>query len=165
MKKHTKLTDEEKAYIREHLPQSTCVQVAKRLGRTPSAVAKYAKRHGVSYNKALVAQIKAANITSVNWSEEHAKKISDAIKEKFRKDRRRLNWGLEQKTKWNVERLPRAITDARARLKWRHNYVMDDLRIRHDDPYNIYYDSETKRTPNEAYFTKKYGFKFIPLEE
>lgn len=163
MRKYNKFTEKEKAYIREHLPQSTYAQVARDLGRPAVSVLQHARAHGISHNKALANRIKGANL---EHSERLNAKVSEAIQEKYRKERLRLKWGLEQKTKWRVGRAPKRVVVARSRLKCNYNYVLENLQLCYDaNPYAIYYDSETRRSPNEAYFTEKYGFKFLPLDE
>lgn len=159
-------SEKEKAYIHEHLPRSTCAQVARELGRGKSGVAKYAKRNGIHYDQGKVEQIKAGDIKPEKRGKEWRKKISESRKEIFRKERMRLKWGLAQRTRLSIDRMPRKTKDVRLQLKYRCDYVLEDIRhSQNANPYNIYYDSETRRSPNEAYFAEKYGFKFIPLDE
>lgn len=159
-------SDKEKAYIRKHLPQSTCAQVARDLGREKSGIAKYAKRNGIPYDQRKVEQIRAGDLKPENRSKEWREKISKSRKEIFRKERMRLKWGLPQRTRLSVDRMPRMTKDVRLQLKYRCDYVLEDLRhSQNADPYAVYYDSETKRSKKEAYFTEKYGFKFIPLND
>ena len=161
MRKYKRLTDEEKAYIREHLPQSTYAQVARELGRLSATVAWFDRKNGIGYSEAAVRSIRGANFRNENnrAREARMKKMSETRKEMFAKERRRAKWGLAQRTKIRAcATAPSKVIIARSNLKIRHNYVLEDCRAFNAPPYNIYYDSETRRSKNEAYYTEKYGF-------
>lgn len=166
MRKYKRLTDEEKAYIREHLPRSTYAQVARELDRRRNTVAEFAHRNGIEHSEAAVRLACSAYIKNQSSRDREArmKKMSETRKEMFAKECRRAKWGIAQQTKLRVcAAAPSKVMQARYNLERQHNYVLEDCRAFNASPYNIYYDSETKRTPNEAYYTEKYGFKFIPL--
>lgn len=167
MRKYARLTDEEKAYIRKHLPQSTYAQVARDLDQRYATVVHFAHHNGIENSKAAVRSACGAHIRSESSRDREArfKKMAETRKETFRKERLRAKWGLGQKTKIRAcAAASKAVMVARYNLKNQHNYVLEDCRAFDANPYNVYYDSETKRTPNEAYYAEKYGFKFIPLD-
>lgn len=166
-RKPVRITEEEGAYIREHLPHSTYTQVARDLGRHRNVVSYYAARHGIPYSKE-AGRRAATEACSLAWrtkGESISKKMSETKKEIFRKERMRFRWGLEQKTRYTVKPMPERIRMARRDLKRRRDYIMEDCHFFDSDPYVIYYDSQTRRTPNEDYFAEKYGFKFLPLDD
>lgn len=167
MKEYNKLTDEEKTYIREHAPKSTYAQVARELRRRYTAVAYYARQNEIENSKAAVRLACSAYLGNESSRDREArfKKMAETRKEMFRKERRRAKWGLEQRTKIRAcAAASKAVLVARYNLKNQRNYVLEDCRAFNASPYNIYYDSDTKRSPNEAYYTEKYRFKFIPLD-
>lgn len=167
MRKYARLTEEEKAYIREHLPQSTYAQVARELGRQSTTVIWFARRNGIEHSKAAVRLACGAHLRNESSRDRAArfKKIAETRKEMYRKERRRVKWGLERRTKINAcATAPNKVIVARHHLKSQRSYVLEDCRAFNGNPYNVYYDSETMRSPNEAYYTEKYGFKFIPLD-
>lgn len=166
-RKPVRITEEEGAYIREHLPHSTHIQVAKDLGRHRNTVSYYAACHGIPYSKEAGrrAAAEACSLARKTKGESISKKISETKKEIFRKERMRVRWGLEQKTKYTVKPMPKRIQTARKGLKRRRDYIIEDCHFFDSDPYVIYYDSKTRRTPNEDYFAKEYGFKFLPLDD
>ncbi len=166
-RKPVRITEEEDAYIREHLPHSTYTQVARDLGRHRDTVSDYAARHGIPYSKE-AGRRAATEAFWLAWKikgESISKKISETRKEIFRKERMRIRWGLEQRTRCVVKPMPKRIRMARGELKRRRDYIVEDCHFFDSDPYVIYYDSKTRRTPNEDYFVQKYGFKFLPLDE
>lgn len=168
MRKYARLTEEEKAYIREHLPHSTYAQVARELDRRYATVVDFAHRNGIENSKAAVRLACGAHVRNESSHDREArfKKMAETRKEMFRKERRRVKWGLEQRTKVRTcAAASKAVMTARYNLKNQHSYVLEECRAFNGNPYNIYYDSETRRSPNEAYFTEKYGFKFILLDE
>lgn len=167
MRKYNKLTQEEKAYIREHAPKSTYAQVARELGRLPATVIYFAHRNGIEFSKDAFRSALGANFRSESSRDREARfrKLSQTRKNIIAKERRRVRWGLEQQTKIKACAMPRDVRVCRYNLRARCDYVLENCRILGNDPYAIYYDSETRRSPNEAYFTEKYGFKFIPLDE
>lgn len=166
MRKYNKLTDEEKAYIREHLPQSTYAQVARELDRRHATVAYFAHQNGIENSKAAVRSACGEHLRSESSRDREARfaKMAETRKNIIAKERRRVKWGLEQRTKIKACAMPRDVRVVRYNLRARCDYVLENCRVIGGDPYNIYYDSETRRSPNEAYFAEKYGFKFTPLD-
>ena len=167
MRKYKRLTEEEKAYIREHAPKSTYAQVARELGRRYNTVTYFARQNGTGHSEAAFRLACGAYIKNQSSRDREArmKKMSETRKEMFARERRRAKWGMEQRTKLRAcAAAPHKVVIARYYLKNQHSYVLEDCRAFSASPYNVYYDSETKRSKNEAYYTEKYGFKFIPLD-
>lgn len=168
MRKYNKLTDEEKTYIREHAPKSTYAQVARELNRRYATVVRFAHHNGTENSKAAVRLACGAYIRNESSRDREArfKKMAETRKEMLRKERRRVKWGLDQRTKIRAcATATKAVMVARYNLKNQHNYVLEDCRAFNANPYAVYYDSQTKRSSNEAYYAVKYGFKFISLDD
>ncbi len=168
MRRHLRrLTDEEKAYILEHLPHSTYTQVGVDLGRNISTVRLFAVANGISYNKD-VAHRRCSENAKRLWQtrrESLRAALSKSVREMIRKERMRENWGLERKTKFVFKRMAGRQSYVKSYLKRNYDYLVHSGNKPDVDPLVLYYDSETKRTPNEAYFAEKYGFTFLPLDE
>lgn len=92
------------------------------------------------------------------------KQRGEARKELIRKERIRVNWGMERETKLYIPYDPIGPK----RISFRNNckkagYIPG--RARDDrDKWNIYYNSKTNRTPIREANGKKLGFNFIELE-
>lgn len=162
------LTEGEKTYIREHLPRSTYSQVARDIGRNVSCVWRYAQRNNraASIEEGKAARRKALELYYTEENKRlHNEKIKKSIVRMIKKEHLRVRWGLEQKTNRRIDLAPYYIKRIRYRLKKQMNYVTQECRNhRRGDMYAIYYDSETRRSPREDYYTRTYGFKFIPLD-
>lgn len=98
-------------------------------------------------------------------SESLLKKKAETIKKKYRMERFRMMSGLPQETKWRVSLIPKRIRGAMWRIVRKYNYFKPDT-----DTCTLYYDSQTKRLPNdykynEEYYIKKYGIEFVEGED
>ena len=108
-----------------------------------------------------------------NWLNELKEKDPETYQKKIRemgetrraiyeKERKRLKWGLPQKTRYRVKIKPvdRKVYDMRYRLKRSRNYYGDD-----DHVTWLYYDSQTKRSEELEQRAKELGLKIIQGEE
>ena len=90
MRKYKRLTDEEKAYIREHLLQSTYAQVARELDRRRNTVEEFAHKNGIKHSEAAARLASSANLRKQSSRDREAriKKMSKTRKEIFARERR-----------------------------------------------------------------------------
>lgn len=90
---------------------------------------------------------------------EHQRKaFSASLKTTYRHEKYLLQSGLAQNTKMKISLVPQKTRYAINSLKTRYNYFQDK-KVGGD--YTLYYDSETRRTPNEQHFAEKYKLKFV----
>lgn len=80
----------------------------------------------------------------------------------YEKERKRLKWGLPQKTRYRVKIKPvdRKVYDMRYRMKKSRNYYVDDEHVTW-----LYYDSQTRRSEELEQRAKELGLKIMQGEE
>ena len=80
----------------------------------------------------------------------------------YEKERKRLKWGLPQKTRYRVKIKPvdRKVYDMRYRMKRSRNYYVDDEHVTW-----LYYDSQTRRSEELEQRAKELGLKIMKGEE
>ena len=113
------------------------------------------------------------NASGRNWLTELREADPEAYQKKMRemgetrraiweKERKRLKWGLPQKTRYRVKIKPvdRKVYDIRYRLKRSRNYYVDDEHVTW-----LYYDSKTMRSEELEQRAKELGLKIIQGEE
>ena len=96
------------------------------------------------------------------------KMFTEASREKLRKsrnrlirmERRRILGGEPQKTRIYLNILPLRVRQAKRNLCKRRGYFCF-----RDEPYTLYYDGGTTRSPEERYFTEKYGLRFMEADD
>lgn len=74
----------------------------------------------------------------------------------MRMERFRIMSGMRQQTKLRISILPKKTSNSIRRLVTLHNYFRSET-----DSLTLHYDEQTRRTPNEEYFSRRYGIKFI----
>ena len=74
----------------------------------------------------------------------------------MRMERFRIMSGMRQQTKLWISILPKKTSNSIRRLVTLHNYFRSET-----DSLTLHYDEQTRRTPNEEYFSRRYGIKFI----
>lgn len=141
-------------------PTMSLREVADKLHCGRSTVKRYADRNDLKYTpetenrlyeKSVMNNIRRClAIRSIDYA-----KMSRSRKQLFQMEYARELAGLNRKSHL---RLSRVTSKARVVI-WRLCKVYDYYYDR-DYPWIIWYDSETKRNPNEGYYTEKYGIKF-----
>ncbi len=146
--------------IRRYYPHYTASEIATMRPEgfkiSKSRVLEWAERLGVKHTPETLLRIRAKqqkNIRSAHTEEGIRKRI-----EKIRRTRLmenfRHNSGIPQKTKLKMKRIPQRYVRAAWHLEKKHGY------IRTTDYYTLWWDENTRRTPNERMYEQKYGFKF-----
>lgn len=113
------------------------------------------------------------NASGRNWINELKEKDPEAYQKKiqemgetrraiYEKERKRLKWGLPQKTRYRVKIKPvdRRVYDMRYRLKRSRNYYVDDEHVTW-----LYYNSQTRRSEELEQRAKELGIKIMKGEE
>lgn len=160
------VVDRRRAYVREHWCEQPVSEIAKALGCHASSVYKIARKLGLGYSEEWVenrVKTKKRNLAKAQAEEVHARG-GKSRSETYRKERLRVLYGLEQRTRLKLPSLPLKVYYAKWYLMNKYNYFEVE-----GDAYAIGYDSETRRIPdkrkyNEEYYSKKYGVKFMEGE-
>ena len=125
------------------------------------------------YNTKLSEGLREYNSKGRNWINELREKDPEAYQKKIQemgetrraiwdKERKRLKWGLPQKTRYRVKIKPvdRKVYDMRYRMKRSRNYYVDDEHVTW-----LYYDSQTRRSEELEQRAKELGLKIMKGEE
>lgn len=149
--------------VREHFPTMTERMIVARfdipLTSIHRIVVKYGFVHSPEFQRKLT-EDSVRRMRALHADKNVQKKINDIKRRQYIMEKFRVLSGLPQKTNIRVKVLSKHLNCARANLRSRHNYFV----VKGDDPLVICYDSKTRRTPNEQYYSEKYGFKFIQAE-
>ncbi len=156
--------DEIYRIVRELYPTHTSVEIAKMTGLTLSQINNVARRAGVRHTADTYERIKAETLARLNSRDVKEKRIRK-VRQTYMADKFRAKSGMRQRTR---VRFGRNITNAegciRKGLVHRYGYVYDR---EYGDLFALFYNSETKRLPEERerHYSEKYNFKFLPMEE
>ena len=125
------------------------------------------------YNTKLSEGLREYNSQGRNWLNELKEKDPEAYQKKiqemgetrraiYEKERKRLKWGLPQKTRYRVKIKPvdRRVYDMRYRMKRSRNYYGDGEHVTW-----LYYDSHTRRSEELEQRAKELGLKIMQGEE
>lgn len=106
----------------------------------------------IANSKAAIARLRQDEERNARWREN----ISKGLRELCKAEKRRVMFGLEQKTKRKVTKSPR--------FKYEHRCRMRSLGYIIDRGGNIaYYTNETKRNETKENTARKYGIRIEPL--
>lgn len=162
---------EEAVRKREYIRSRWCVlpaaEIAADLGCDESLVYKVAWKLGLEYPKDWVESRRKISLGNLvgSHSKEACAKRGRTYSETYRKEKMRVKYGLEQRTRLKIPSISKKAYNARKNLEYNFNYFPIE-----GDEYALGYDSETRRIVdkpkyNEEYYSKKYGLKFIEGEE
>lgn len=144
-KKSKHLNAEQLAYIEAHYPNESNEQIAETLGLSKWTIKSRAEQYGWHKSKEYIKNlnreraIQYENYKRVNTPEAHTK-AQETRKKLYEKERLRLKWGLEQKTKRHFRTEPVQKLLQRNRLQ-RQGYIIDEKNL------IAYYTDKTKRCP------------------
>lgn len=158
MGKVIKYTIQEIESIRRLYPTHSSREIAEKINRTESGIAKVAKRLGLKHDEKTnqrIKNIRRNNLMNIRFPSDWKERLSSSRKKIYRSETRLILMGKAQKTKLRILRIPHKTSKAMSRLKGKCNYFCED-----NNDMVLYYDSETNRTENEQYYTIKYGIKF-----
>lgn len=159
--------DRKREYIKAHWCVQSAREIAAALRCDVSLIYLVAKKElGLKYPKEWTEsqkKISQKNLVNSHTKEVHAK-IGKSRSKTYEKEKLRVKYGLEQKTKLRISKISRKVYYAKRSLIYKFNYFMID-----GDEYALGYDSETRRIVdkpkyNEEYYSNKYGLKFIEGE-
>lgn len=94
----------------------------------------------------------------VTFSEQSMRKRVESYKRSFNSDKRRVLFGLPQKTKMKVTKKPRALNMLKYKMR-KNGYVFPE------SGRSAYYDENTKRLPvSEKHIIEKFGYKIYEAQ-
>lgn len=138
-------------------------ELAKKIGKSQKYTCEMAKRLGLRHTeeeKAEILESARHRMHAFNKSADFKRKRVEAQRESIKKERLRMRYGLRQKTGMKLSELPRNVIIVKCRLRGLRQYF--DIE---GEPYSVGYDSNTKRSPQEQYYTKRYGLEFFEVED
>ncbi len=152
--------------LRAMWPTMSATEIAAKTGWHKSLIYKWAKIYGLRHDEETKRRLNTKRVSNIEKS--HTPEIYDKIRKarchNHRMERFRVMSGLPQKTKYHISMVPRRVLFAVSGLCTRRNYYRDP-----NDPYTLYYDSQTRRCDSksyyEDYYTRKYGIRFVQGEE
>lgn len=155
---------ERQRIVRELYPNHTAAEIEEMTGIPSMCVTNTARSIGVRHSRETYQRILAKTAKGLRTPEASEKRIK-AIRKAFAADRLRANSGMKQRTKFKFgHAISPAQNCARGWLMRKYNYFYDKD---YGDCFALFYDSNTKRLPEERerYYSEKYKFKFLPADE
>ena len=139
------LTREQIDYIRKHFAYTQNKDLARDLGLSLSTITNIRKKYHLAKSpEHLKAMHRACGLASskcsnnIELTPEILRKRADSFKKTYRVEKARVHFGLEQKTKIKISRLPRKMVRQRYYLRTR-GYVINDTTL------TAYYTDSTRR--------------------
>lgn len=157
------INDTTVAKIIELYPNHTSREIASMLSISRTTVNFYARKNNIIHSAEFRGAIHERVLSSLN-SDAAKKKRKATQQQKKRRlymmERFRLMSGDKQKTKVHISKVSVGARKIISKYINKYNYFQVE-----DEPFTLYYDSETKRTRTEKYVTEKYRIKFIPADD
>lgn len=150
------ISEEVKERIKEMYRDMSDREISRALHLSKSTVGKYAKRMGLQHADGLIEAKMAHREKPTKITESMRQRISARKKAVYESELRRKVLGLPVRTKYKYSLLSKSAKQACRYLCYGRGYFRDE-----DDDWVLYYDEETRRSPNEAYFLEKYRFRFV----
>lgn len=146
--------------VRRLWPDHTGTEIQALTGMRFNRAEKIARELGLKHSAETMQRIKAKRaeeLKRVHHDPEAQRRKTAKWKATRRLDEMRVLACEPQRTRFKFCKEPKGAYSIRHLLLCRYNYFTAD-----GDKRTFYYDAETRRTPKEAYHTRKYGFKFAP---
>ncbi len=147
--------------VRSRYPTMTASEIGLEYGLCPSTVRKWARRLGVGHTPETLERIRRGQEANraKGRTEEASRKRAKLWKRRRRADELRVLSGLPQKTAHRFKKMPsRCYKAIWYYVNYRGYFQVDG------EPFNLYYDGQTRRTPFEERAAGKYGIRFLPAD-
>lgn len=154
------ISDEHKAEIARLYPIMSVGEISDLLGITKSSVIWQAKKQGLAHNEETQKRIKEKKYSSLKkyWNEETYAKNGRRHHLLYKREELRVMSGKPQQTNIKLRKLTQRALNAKMYLRKTHNYFYSK-----GEPFVLCFDSETKRSKKEEFYTEKFGFKFVSV--
>ena len=142
-------------------PHMTASEIARETGMCKSTVNHWARRLGVAHSPETLERIarEQAARRATAWTAETARKRAEATRRRRRMDELRILSGQPQETRFRFKRMPRRCYKAIWHYVNHRGYFQVD-----GEPYSLYYDGQTRRTPLEDRAAARHGLRFLPAD-
>lgn len=177
MARRSSLTDEKIEYIKKYYPHKSNKEISEYCGLSIHGIMIYARRFGLKKSKSYISHYKSVNSRSWHGTEKFEKhrksltcegchtkeahqKMVDKVKEIREQEKRRILFGLPQKTKLKV-----IVGDKRKRqvLLFLKRRMVERGYIVRGNKY--YHHERTNRTKQEKRLSLKYNITFAQIED
>lgn len=148
--------------VRRYYPTMTAKEICGKFGYSKTRVITWAKRLGVRHTPETEERIRQENIARLSEARVNIdyKAMGERWKRKRKADELRMLSGLPQRTRFKFAKLTTQGRQTVWRMVRKRNYFQVE-----GEPFTLYYDGETHRTPYEARHTRKYGLRFVATED
>ena len=150
-------TQEEITLLKERYHSTGAAELARMMGRTTDAICQKAETMGLHKSTSYLKELYKKKVELMR-SDNVNRKRKESLKKTYKAERRRILFGLPQKTKRKMVRMTRAKNGARTRMR-KVGYVVTD------DHNRIFYTPELTRHPKMEKNAEKNGIKIVPLRE
>jgi predicted transcriptional regulator len=140
----------------------TAKEIAEILDISATTIQFQATKHGYQHNQETIKRLNEERVSQLRkyWTKERY--IEQGRKRHLLHKREELLVlsGLRQHTKLRIRRMQRKALTAKMYLRTKYNYFYSD-----GEPFVLCYNNETRRHPNEQYYTDKFGFEFVEASD
>jgi len=157
------ISDDIVGKIIELYPNHTSKEIAAKLNISRTTVNFYARKHNIQHTERLQEEMRRMqfqNLNSMQAIKKRREKIKTVKRRLYIMERFRVMSGERQKTKVRISTVSVATRKVISKYINEYGYFQVEGK-----PYNLYYDSETRRTKTEKYISGKYKLKFLNAEE
>lgn len=150
--------------ILELFPTMSSSEISAELGVHVSTICDIAHRHGVKRTEEARRRLEERRVSKLKaWAQtpearERFVAGAQTRKRQYKMERLRMMGGQQQQTDVRLWIFPDRVRYAILNLRQRYGYRYTI------NSYTLRYDAQTRRCPNEARFTEKYGLQFLPEE-
>lgn len=155
-----RVTEEQRRLITEVYADHTMKETARIVGVSTDTVYRQVARLGLRHSEAFEKEIwnrRYQHNVGTAWPEEKKTSVSEKLRKIIARERRRILFGEQQKTRRRLVMLPKRVARYLRHACETYGY------FRSDDPNRtvLYYDSQTRRSAKtEAWAAKKHGIRF-----
>lgn len=146
--------------VRTYYPTMTAAEISERFGFSRTRITAWARKLGVKHNEECNERIRKLCITKLSSGRDKIdyKAVREKLEKKRKYDEIRRMSGMRQVTGF---RFSKYTTQQQRQTIWRMVNKRNYFQVE-DEPYTLYYDEETNRTPFEDQLAKRHGVKFLP---
>ena len=149
-------TEEDIALLKERYATTGNVELARIMGRSKESIQQKGRRLGLYKAPSFLDALQKEKLILIN-SPQSIQKRAETQRGIIIAERRRILFGLPQKTKIKVVRMTTAKNGARTRMR-KAGYIVTD------DHSRIFYDFGTRRSPKMERNAEKNGIRILPIE-
>lgn len=152
------ISEEHKSEIIRLYPTMSVLEIADHLGLNRGSVAWQANKLGLKHDDKTIKRFQKERNENLRsyWNEDKYAMRGKRQHLLYKREELRVMSGKPQRTNLRLRKMPKKALYAKMYLKKAHNYFYSK-----GEPFVLCYDSETKRSKKEEYYTEKFGFQFV----